>query len=427
MPFDREYADALDRLASDERLWGDFLALCDCGGRLAGTDSEKSAITLAAGLLAEIDPRGTRLEPVTYAGWTRHESRLKLADGTALACHALVGSQATAPGGLAAEVLDLGRGTPEQFEHAAARIAGRIVLVRHEYMFATGHIHRRRKYGWAMERGAAGFIIASPYAGTGTVTGSSGRGGGAGIPAVATDFESAARLAADGSRLQRAHLSVSGRDYAARTSVPMLEIRGATPAWVVLSAHIDGHDLAESAMDNASGVATAIAVARAFGPLIARCRRGLKVCLFSAEEWALAGSRQVLDRMTEAERSAVSLNINLDTVGGDCRLTALTSEFPMLEAFVRETAAESGTPVGTYPPLMTNSDHANFARQGIPALRLVAGFDAPQSHVRYVLTPADTRDKVAPAELRSAAQFTAALLWKALNADDAVVARLRER
>lgn len=43
---------------------------------------------------------------------------------------------------------------------------------------------------------------------------------------------------------------------------------------------------------------------------------------------------------------------------------------------------------------MENSDHANFAAHGIPALRLVAGFDDPGCNLRHVLTAADTRDKV---------------------------------
>ena len=38
---------------------------------------------------------------------------------------------------LTAEVVDLGRGTPEEFEAHAADIKGRIVLVRHELMFAA--------------------------------------------------------------------------------------------------------------------------------------------------------------------------------------------------------------------------------------------------------------------------------------------------
>ena len=416
----------LAALAADTQLWNDFLALCDCGGRRAGSASEQAALQLAHARLAAID-RSARIEPVSYAGWRCFEATLTLADGSKLACNPLLGSASTAPQGISTEVIDLGRGTPEEFERNAHDIAGRFVLVRHEYPFARGHIHRRRKYHWALERGATGYLIANPLPGAGPVSGSSGRGGLAGIPAVATDFESAARLAANGSRPARALLKLRGEDYDAQTGVVILDLPGPTGAWVALSAHLDGHDLAESAMDNASGVAVALAVARALAPLAAACRRGLKVCVFSAEEWALAGSRQYLDRMSDSERTAIALNVNLDIVGGDARLTALTSEFPRLDAFVRDAAARAGIALNTYQPLMANSDHYNFARHGIPALRLVAGFDEPQSNVRHILTRADTRDKVAPSELQSAATLTAALLWRALTADNTDLAILRQK
>ncbi len=74
-------------------------------------------------------------------------------------------------------------------------------------------------------------------------------------------------------------------------------------------------------------------------------------------------------------------------------------------------------PMRTVRPLMTNSDHANFAQGGIPALRLVAGFDYPAANLRVVPNPADTRDKVGQGELRAATLFTAALVAAACNAD----------
>ncbi len=413
-------------LAADAQLWADFLALCDCGGRQAGSASEQAALQFAHAHLAAID-RGARLEPVSYAGWRCREATLTLEDGGALTCNPLLGSQSTPSRGVSAEVIDLGRGAPEQFERRARDIAGRFVLVRHEYPFSPTHLHRRRKYGWAMERGAAGYIIANPYPGAGPVAGSSGRGGQAGIPALGTDFESAARLAANGPRLARVHLKLTGEDRAAQTGVALLDLPGQTEAWVVLSAHLDGHGLAESALDNATGVAVALALARAFAPLIAGCRRGLRTCLFSAEEWALAGSSQYLDRLSGRERKSIALNLNLDTVGGDARLTALTSEFPRLDAFVQDAAARAGIEFDTYQPLMGNSDHYNFARHGIPALRLVAGFGRPQSNVRHILTRGDTRDKVAPSELGAAAVLAATLLWQALNADDDTIADLRQK
>ena len=121
----------------------------------------------------------------------------------------------------------------------------------------------------------------------------------------------------------------------------------------------------------------------------------------------------------------MALNLNLDSVAGSSRLTALTSEFPALPEIVRRAVTASGGAIGIHPVLMTNSDHANFAAKGIPALRLVAGFDEPWSNLRHVLTPADTRDKALPAELHAAAQVAAAITWSALTADDAALEALR--
>jgi aminopeptidase YwaD len=176
-------------------------------------------------------------------------------------------------------------------------------------------------------------------------------------------------------------------------------------------------------MDNASGMAVALAVARCLAPHVAAARRGLKLAFYSAEEWALTGSKVWLNGLTEAARAEIAMNVNLDSVAGGRRLTALVSGFPGLVPFVRRAAA----PLGIHVPLMTNSDHANFASHGIPALRLVAGFDDPSSEIRHVLTAADTRDKVTRAELHAAAMAAAELVWMALNASDSEMAGWRER
>ena len=60
----------------------------------------------------------------------------------------------------------------------------------------------------------------------------------------------------------------------------------------------------------------------------------------------------------------------------------------------------------------------DFAAAGIPAFRLVSGFNRPESNLRYVLLGEDTRDKVTEAEMQQAARLTAAILMKALSAED---------
>ena len=58
------------------------------------------------------------------------------------------------------------------------------------------------------------------------------------------------------------------------------------------------------------------------------------------------------------------------------------------------------------------------AAHGIPAVRLIAGFDAPDSNLRLLLTAADTRDKVRPHELDQALRLATTLTWQALTAAD---------
>jgi Zn-dependent M28 family amino/carboxypeptidase len=177
-------------------------------------------------------------------------------------------------------------------------------------------------------------------------------------------------------------------------------------------------------MDNATGVAVALGLARLLAPHVCECPRGLRICVFSAEEWGLIGSRIWLERMGEAARRSMVFNLNLDSVGGAHALTALTSGFERLDAWVKATAVRADLPIATHLPLMANSDHANFAAHGIPAVRLIAGFDAPDSNLRLVLTAADTRDKVRPDELDQALRIATTLTWQALGATDATLLSL---
>jgi hypothetical protein len=410
--------------SSDPLMWADFQALCDLGGRVAGSASEAAALAFARQRLAAVPGAKVRDDPVDYPGWRCRTARLTGAmTGVSFQCTPLLGTASAA--GMVAEVLDLGLGRVEDFERNANRIRGRIVMVRHEYPFTSGHVHRRVKLSLAQQMGAVGFLIAHPERGVGAVSGSSGRNGGAGIPALGIGVEAVDtfRHLPDGT-LPAARMVIDGDDHPARTRMLVADLPGRGPDWVVVSAHIDGHPHGESAMDNATGVAVALGLARLLAPHVCECPRGLRICVFSAEEWGLIGSRIWLERMGEAARRSMVFNLNLDSVGGAHALTALTSGFERLDAWVKATAARADLPIATHLPLMANSDHANFAAHGIPAVRLIAGFDAPDSNLRLVLTAADTRDKVRPDELDQALRIATTLTWQALGATDATLLSL---
>ena len=375
-------------------MWADFQALCALGGRLAGSASEAAALAFTRRRLGAVPNAKLREDPVQYPGWQCRAAQLISATtGASLPCTPLLGTASAA--GLVAEVLDLGLGREADFKREAHRIPGRIVLVRHEYPFAPEHVHRRVKLGRAQQMGAVGFLIAHPEAGVGPVSGSSGRNGGPGIPALGIGAETveALRCSPDGT-LASARMHIDADDHPACTHMLIADVPGRGPNWVVVSAHIDGHPLGESAIDNATGVAVALSLARVLAPRVSGCPRGLRICLFSAEEWGLIGSRLWLERMEPAARRRMvctSSRFNRRRLGIDRTHLRLRAS----RHLGQEAAARAGLPLATHLPLMPNSDHANFAAHGIPAVRLIAGFNVPHSNLRYLLTAADSATKCA--------------------------------
>lgn len=401
-----------------ERLRAEFDAICACGGRLCGHPSERDAVALLARLGEDSTGVTARIEPVGYQGWKALEAELTGPDGHQHPAHALVRSAETPEQGIEAEVIDLGRGTEEEFAAHEDEISGRIALVRHELMFAPGTIHRRFKISQAISKGAVGFLIAGPARGH-VVAGSAASPGDLRIPALGVAPETADAFARSSTGRPRARMRIRIEEARATADNLLFDLPdGGGAELVVLSAHIDGHALAESAIDNASGLAVALESVRRVLPHRLHWRRGLRLALYNVEEWALTGSAVHIDAMSHAERASVALNINLDSVIGGARLTALTSGFPGIEPFLLCASERTGIPLGLYRPLQMNSDHGNFARAGIPAFRLVAGFGETDAATRYVLTPLDRRGLADPAELDRAADLASEILLSALTASD---------
>ena len=327
--------------------------------------------------------------------------------------------------GLTAEVIDLGRGTPDEFAEHAGEIKGRIVLVRHELMFAAGTIHRRRKYDMARANGAVGFLIAGRCRAMSWRVRRAATAGPA-FPALGIAPETAAKLARRADGLADRHHDHrdrrgAGRDRDAGLRVSRHDRRMGGAVGAMSTATISP----SSRWTTAPGLASVLAVTRALSPEVAKWRRGLRVMFFSVEEWALTGSAQYVQALSGrgAGEDRAQRQSRLRSPGSP-NLAALSSGYAGVEPFLLQVAAANGQSLRTVRPLMTNSDHANFAAGGIPAIRLVAGFDDPNAHLRVVLTPADTRDKVAQGELRQATLLTAALVAAACNADPAEAATL---
>src|SRR5262245_39341717 len=110
-------------------MWADFEALCDLGGRVAGSASEAAALAFTRERLAAVPGARVRDDPVNYPGWRCRTARLVSAmTGVSFPCTPLLGTASAA--GVVAEVLDLGFGRVEGLGRRRDRVRGRIVMLR---------------------------------------------------------------------------------------------------------------------------------------------------------------------------------------------------------------------------------------------------------------------------------------------------------
>lgn len=169
--------------------------------------------------------------------------------------------------------------------------------------------------------------------------------------------------------------------------------------YVVMSAHldhvgigraIDGDDLYNGAMDDASGVASVMEIARLLKVLDARPRRSILFLAVTAEEKGLLGSKYFAARPTVPFASIVA-NINLDMFLPLYPLKVVEvqglTESSLGES-VRAAAKELGIDVQTDREPEQNrfirSDQYSFIRRGIPSLAFKFGYEfgSPEEKIR---------------------------------------------
>ncbi len=193
--------------------------------------------------------------------------------------------------------------------------------------------------------------------------------------------------------------------------------------------------ICNGAIDNAAGVAVAIAVLRAHAQAPLRPRRSLGVCLFDAEEDGLLGSKHFVAAASAAPAdsegvwplAAITAMFSVDNVGsqivpGETSSFATDAEFSdALRAAVH--AANASAVAGDFVtwPVSSffvgqdgggRSDHLPFREAGVPVLFLGSG----SSSVYH--TTADEPDALDTTKLLAIARHTAVLVAAVANADE---------
>jgi hypothetical protein len=168
---------------------------------------------------------------------------------------------------------------------------------------------------------------------------------------------------------------------------------GSDPAlaneYVLLMAHLDGlgvhdregeDDIHNGAMDNATGIATMIEVARAIANGPNRPRRSILFAAVTAEEKGLLGAQYLARNPVLGDGKVVGVvNLDMPVLLYDFTdVIAFGAEHSTLGPIVARAGEQMGISLADDPlpeqGLFTRSDHYRFVQEGIPSVFLMTGF-----------------------------------------------------
>lgn len=415
--------DLIGEIWQTSEIHKNMLVLADeIGSRFAGTPSEKQAQEYMVDKLKEYGYENARAVPFKYYGWRRGPATLEMTEPVKRELEAI--SLAMSPGGtVEADVVNLGTGSPEEFEAVGPEdVKGKIVLCNSATSPTGKRVHRRTKYGYAVKSGAVGFIFMNHNPGQLAPTGSlrpSYRMGSE-IPGIGVSLETGSlmqRLAGDRSlRVKFTDESEVVPDSESANIVA--ELPGRSDEWIVVGGHYDGHDIAQGAMDNLSGTAVTMELARVLKPYEGKFKRGIRFILFGCEEIGVTGSTSyVADHLDQMKKTAIMVNLELGGLAytDGMKHAAFTVYQPpemkrWIEGFLKEVAYQTSISTG----MSAASDHWPFVMQGVPAMYM-----HEEPSMRQLVqgrgwghTTADYMDKVDPRNLQEGTMLMARLLLR---------------
>jgi hypothetical protein len=164
--------------------------------------------------------------------------------------------------------------------------------------------------------------------------------------------------------------------------------------YVLLTAHLDHIGIRDprpndpanadrinnGALDNATGIATLIEVARAFSRPGNRPRRPIIIAAVTAEEKGLLGAQYLAHHPVIAGGRVISdVNLDMPILTYDFQdVIAFGAEHSTMGPIVERAAARMGVRLAPDPlpeeNLFVRSDHYNFVKEGIPSVFLMTGF-----------------------------------------------------
>jgi aminopeptidase YwaD len=379
-------------------------SLVDLGSRMPGTEGEERAAALLAERFEENGLREVETTEFPIPGWWRGSSSLSIGDRRFDGPNELVALPGTPAGEVSGELVDVGDGLPEDFE--GRDLEGRLVMASSLTPEDYGRwVHRGEKYAWAAEAGAAGFVFRNHVEGCLPPTGDVGSLNGPGpIPAVGVSKELGSRLVRYCERESvETTLSVECRNEPTRSRTVEGVVGPDTEEEVLVTAHIDAHDVGEGANDNGAGCALVAEVGRLLATIEEGVETRVRLVTFGAEETGLYGAYH-FTHTRDLDR--VKCVLNLDGAGYSRNLAIYTHGFTAIGEAFDEVSEEFDAPIHVASTIRPHSDHWPFVQRGVPGAqgRALAG----ESGRGWGHTHADTLDKIDGRDLRDLTVLLAA-------------------
>jgi Zn-dependent M28 family amino/carboxypeptidase len=340
-----------------------------------------------------VGARDAHIETVPIQGWKRGGSTIDAGD-TTQDCIALPRSPS---GTVTGELADLGHGLPSEFDRD---LEGTIVMAASDVPeWYDRYVHRREKYYRAVEAGAVGFVYANHVEGCLPPTGSVGTDETpiGEIPAVGVSKEVGSRLSRrfTGDRIS---VTVDAEISDATSGNVHADLGPDTEAAVLLTSHVDAHDIAEGAVDNAAGTAMVVELARALAQREDELDTRVHCLVCGAEEIGLQGSHY---DAANRDRDAITAVVNSDGVLRGRTLVCHTHGFEDLGDAARRIADRTGHPIDARPEMIPHSDHWPYVMWGVPRYHVRSKTDTVGRGWGH--TYADTLDKLDIRDLREQA------------------------
>lgn len=400
-------SDWIGETFTSNRGWAHLEDLVDIGNRMAGSDGETQAAQATKTSFDAAGARETSIDTFDIQGWTRGTAQIRTPK-TAFDCIALPRSPSETVEG---PLVDLGYGLPEDFDQD---LTGAVVLVASDIPdWYDRFIHRREKYYRAVNAGAAAFIFQNHIPGCLPPTGSVGTADQpiGDIPAVGVSKEVGSKLSrvADSDPVT---VSVEADIHDATSQNVHAHIGPDTDTELLVTSHIDAHDIAEGASDNAGGTALTVEVANALRNHDTDVDTSVHLIAFGAEEVGLCGSQYDSHARVLANLKAI---INIDGALRGRTLKIHTHGFDAFSPLIKSVSGRFDHPIQTSPGLSPHSDHWPYVAHGVPGLQVSSQTEGEGRGWGH--TAADTLDKLEPRTLREQAILLTELVTVIADAD----------